>query len=671
MLDIKTKIALALCLLIVLFMLPACNKSDGLTGRTINIYDVIGSKATLTKADAKEYAAKKGLRLGADYGVSTGDVTYVYFNLDDKSLAKLDEVSKVNVDQISDSKLRLDLAGGAILINEREKSAGDLEIRAGNITIGIRGTFITAKLNSAEVTVIIIDGAIEVTTESGDVTPVGALKRVTIVNDMVTITDLTWNMLDRFTRDCILEYQDDLSDILSEDDFNAVRNSTGEDTTTPDEPPDEPINANVGEIIEFGGYNWRVLAVENGRALILSENIIEQRAYHNNDVEITWEYCDLRQYLNGEFYNRFSTSEQNRIAETRLNNSNNQWYGTYGGNDTIDKIFLLSLAEMVRYFGDSGQLLNRPIGVDHVNTIYSIDDQYNTARIATYNGTASEWWLRSPGSDIVDTGGTGSGGDIYAAANVRNDGRVGVYGTEVSGDLSYGGVRPALWLNLSQAPIATDEPQDTSGNLVDTMSATEYRKLNEMLTEVDQSPGLAKLADAEGLISFGAYVAMYLGWEQWERRGGSKEAVEAILNRYFGVEKINHEKSGIYRSWPEWDVDYPIDGAGPSVSWEWVNVANLQDIGNGMLLANVDIYYVYGASGNNNWDDSFLGPVSQWKLQNGATIIDCDAWGDVQEPNIGRYGKCTVMLKPFLYKGENTWQIVGINDYEIPKVLFP
>ena len=218
------QITIVLCFIVLLSNLAACSSSDGLTGRTISILDIIGTNATVTKADAKEYNAKKGLRLGADYGASTGDVTYVYFNLDDKSLAKMDEISKVSVAQISENKLRLNLVDGAILINERGKRAGDLEIRAGNIAIGIRGTFITAKYDGAGMTVFIIDGVIDVTTASGDATPVGALKRVAVVNDVVTVTDLKWSMLDQFTRDCIMEYQDDLSGNLSEDDFDAINN---------------------------------------------------------------------------------------------------------------------------------------------------------------------------------------------------------------------------------------------------------------------------------------------------------------------------------------------------------------------------------------------------------------------------------------------------------------
>ena len=135
----------------------------------------------------------------------------------------------------------------------------------------------------------------------------------------------------------------------------------------------------------------------------------------------------LRQYLNGEFYDSFNEADKARIAETRLANDNNQWFGTSGGNETSDRIFLLSLEEVVKYFGDSGQLRNRPS-----NEI--IDDQYNSERIATdANGGASEWRLRSPGSNSD------------SAALVLSVGRVLVRGYVIYANAPF---RPALWLNL-------------------------------------------------------------------------------------------------------------------------------------------------------------------------------------------------------------------------------
>ena len=188
------------------------------------------------------------------------------------------------------------------------------------------------------------------------------------------------------------------------------------------------VSANVGDIIQFGGYDWRVLEVKDGKALILSDKILTIRPYHPSSI--TWAESELREYLNSAFIeDTFTSEEKTRIAEIRLENQSNQWYGTAGGIQTIDRVFLLSMEEVVKHFGDSGQLRDRP---GNANVI---DDEYNLARIAyTTDGTASWWWLRSPGCYGTD------------AASVLHDGRVDVTGLDVRSD--DGGVRPALWLNL-------------------------------------------------------------------------------------------------------------------------------------------------------------------------------------------------------------------------------
>jgi len=181
----------------------------------------------------------------------------------------------------------------------------------------------------------------------------------------------------------------------------------------------------VGNVAEFGGYSWRVLDVQNGQALLISEFVLESRAYHTENVAATWENCTLRHYLNGEFYEKFSAADRAKIVQTELENRNNPWFGTFGGNGTTDYIFLLSAEEVLWYFGGGlGNLEN-----------WSIDDQFNQKRIATdISGTPKWWWLRSPGYGSYD------------AVGVDEFGVVNLGGGFVSENDS--GVRPALWVDL-------------------------------------------------------------------------------------------------------------------------------------------------------------------------------------------------------------------------------
>ena len=70
---------------------------------------------------------------------------------------------------------------------------------------------------------------------------------------------------------------------------------------------DERLSVEAGDIISLGDYYWQVLDVQNGRALVLSEKVIERRRYNESFIGITWETSTVRQYLNGEFYDKFST----------------------------------------------------------------------------------------------------------------------------------------------------------------------------------------------------------------------------------------------------------------------------------------------------------------------------------------------------------------------------
>jgi beta-lactamase regulating signal transducer with metallopeptidase domain len=158
-------------------------------------------------------------------------------------------------------------------------------------------------------------------------------------------------------------------------------------------------SVNKGDKISFDGHDWIVLDVVNGKALILSDKIIEKRAYHSLGGNISWENCELRQYLNREFYEvTFSVEEKKRIIK-----------------NTMDKVFLLSVEEIGEYFNkdDSGRV--------------SLDASSSMGR---------GWWLRSP-----------SGISLVAALVHDDDNRrISIIGSNVL--YESGGVRPALWLKL-------------------------------------------------------------------------------------------------------------------------------------------------------------------------------------------------------------------------------
>ena len=202
----------------------------------------------------------------------------------------------------------------------------------------------------------------------------------------------------------------------------------------------------IGSIIPFGGYDWRILDIQNHTALVITEDIIELRAYNDVYKDTTWSDCELRRYLNSEFYGSFNQADRSRIIPVMNENPDNQWYGSKGGEDTKDAIFLLSVEEAVcRYFGDSSGKLYHP--GRNQRYWFQRKDENNCRRTATFEGYEWWWWLRSPGRNNVK------------AVYVHGDGNIGIQGNNIfmcnisscfhpsSGD-NRGGVRPALWLML-------------------------------------------------------------------------------------------------------------------------------------------------------------------------------------------------------------------------------
>ncbi len=199
----------------------------------------------------------------------------------------------------------------------------------------------------------------------------------------------------------------------------------------------------VGDRIDFGGYRWIVLDVQDDQSLILSEEIMELRDYHNKSTEVTWEDCELRHYLNSVFYERFSAYDRARIIKTHNTNPGNPWYGVDGGADTDDYIFLLSMDDVVRsYFGDSSRLLDFP--ANNQRYWFQRKDVNNIQRRSRYLKSPWWWWVRTPGKHQ------------RVAVYIHGDGNIGIQGNGVSkrktnvihdiANDTRGGVRPALWI---------------------------------------------------------------------------------------------------------------------------------------------------------------------------------------------------------------------------------
>ncbi|MCR5769007.1 MAG: DUF6273 domain-containing protein [Lachnospiraceae bacterium] len=143
-----------------------------------------------------------------------------------------------------------------------------------------------------------------------------------------------------------------------------------------------------------------VLAKDKKSMFVVSKFAIDCLPYNIEDKDVTWETCTLRKWLNEEFYkNAFSKSEKSLIKTTTVENYDNAVYNTPGGEDTKDKVFLLSQFEMInKNYGFDEAYDKRDENRCCEPTIYAVA-QENTQSIE-YIMSEGNWprrWLRSPG----------------------------------------------------------------------------------------------------------------------------------------------------------------------------------------------------------------------------------------------------------------------------------
>ena len=190
-----------------------------------------------------------------------------------------------------------------------------------------------------------------------------------------------------------------------------------------------------GSIIKFGTYpqtaagtdktpiEWLVLDIMGDKALVISKYGLDAKPYNTQLANITWEQCTLRKWLNSEFLGKAFTPEQQRsIVQTKVSNARSECYSnwnTNGGNDTQDKIFLLSYAQAHQYFGvnywQQDEAKGYPNQKSRVEpTAYAIKQGAltNSDYKAEGGNPAGWWWLRSPGDYQSNAAGVNYAGSL-------------------------------------------------------------------------------------------------------------------------------------------------------------------------------------------------------------------------------------------------------------------
>ena len=126
------------------------------------------------------------------------------------------------------------------------------------------------------------------------------------------------------------------------------------------------------------------------------------------------------------------------IIDSTIIAENSSTYGTSGGKNTTDKVFLLSIAEAEKYFDSDDARLCTPTGYAKTQGIYVSRGAFSDGKATCW------WWLRSPGINshhaaIVDFDGSIREVRAYATNHTQNENEV---------DYGHVAVRPAMWIGI-------------------------------------------------------------------------------------------------------------------------------------------------------------------------------------------------------------------------------
>ena len=191
----------------------------------------------------------------------------------------------------------------------------------------------------------------------------------------------------------------------------------------------------------------------NGTWLLMKDSY-ESRQWHSSNVN-KLESSTIHSYLNGPFLNLFESNIRNAIKQVKIPYRKGGGSGgsdQSGANGLSAKIFLLSGYEVgwttsdIRYLPVDGAKLDYFESGDGTSA--------SNKRIATRNGVAARWWLRSPQTN-----------NLYSVIQVDSDGQS--YSANATNPYF---VRPALVLPF-------DALVDDSGNVTPPVDLTAHKTL--------------------------------------------------------------------------------------------------------------------------------------------------------------------------------------------------
>ena len=185
---------------------------------------------------------------------------------------------------------------------------------------------------------------------------------------------------------------------------------------------------------------------------LLMKDIYENRQWHSSNTN-DYANSTIHSYLNSTFLNLFESNIKNAIKQVKLpyrKGSGTSTTVTSGSNGLSAKIFLLSATETSFSFSSmpSGE------GAELAYFKGCADNSSDSKRVAYLNGSATLWWLRSPGCRNF-------GNALY----VSSSGDWGGYGCSYSYGIRPALILPSTLLVSDDGTVSTNTAPSTPGSI--------------------------------------------------------------------------------------------------------------------------------------------------------------------------------------------------------------
>ena len=185
---------------------------------------------------------------------------------------------------------------------------------------------------------------------------------------------------------------------------------------------------------------------------LLMKDIYENRQWHSSNTN-DYANSTIHSYLNSTFLNLFESNIKNAIKQVKLpyrKGSGTSTTVTSGSNGLSAKIFLLSATETSFSFSSmpSGE------GAELAYFKGCADNSSDSKRVAYLNGSATYWWLRSPGCNYFN-------GALYVGSN----GDWFNYGCSGSDGIRPALILPSTLLVSDDGTVSTNTAPSTPGSI--------------------------------------------------------------------------------------------------------------------------------------------------------------------------------------------------------------